>query len=188
MEGNLITVTKRIAATAVIILGLFALYNNFSWFMRYIYPLRYEDSIVRYSDEHGVDPYLVTSVIKVESNFSPKVVSKQGAVGLMQLMPKTALWAAEKMGIKNIKVEDLQNPDLNIRIGTWYLSSLLDEFNNDVTLALAAYNGGRGNVAEWIEKGRLEQKKEEGIPFPETRNFVARVKKSYKWYKRLYKL
>ena len=171
MEGNLITVTKRIAATAVIILGLFALYNNFSWFMRYIY-----------------DPYLVTSVIKVESNFSPKVVSKQGAVGLMQLMPKTALWAAEKMGIKNIKVEDLQNPDLNIRIGTWYLSSLLDEFNNDVTLALAAYNGGRGNVAEWIEKGRLEQKKEEGIPFPETRNFVARVKKSYKWYKRLYKL
>ena len=61
----------------------------------------------------------------------------------MQLMPKTALWAAEKMEIKNIKVEDLQNPDLNIRIGAWYLASLLDEFDNNITLALAAYNGGQ---------------------------------------------
>ncbi|HHY71220.1 MAG TPA: lytic transglycosylase domain-containing protein [Thermoanaerobacterales bacterium] len=179
---------KKIAATAIIVLGIFALYNNLSWFMRYIYPLRYEESIVRYSVEHGVDPYLVISVIKVESNFSPKVVSKQGAIGLMQLMPKTALWAAEKMEIKNIKVEDLQNPDLNIRIGAWYLASLLDEFNGNITLALAAYNGGRGNVAKWIQKGRLEQKQEAEIPFPETRNFVTRVKKSYKWYKRLYKL
>jgi soluble lytic murein transglycosylase len=188
MEGNLVTVAKKIVVVAVIILGLVALYNNLFWFMRYIYPLKYQESIVRYSAEHGVDPYLVMSVIKVESNFSPKVVSKQGAIGLMQLMPKTALWAAEKMGVKTIEVEDLENPDLNIRIGTWYLSSLLDEFNNNITLALAAYNGGRGNVAKWIEKGRLEQQKEEEIPFPETRNFVARVKKSYKWYKRLYKL
>lgn len=156
---------KKIAATAIIVLGIFALYNNLSWFMRYIYPLRYEESIVRYSVEHGVDPYLVISVIKVESNFSPKVVSKQGAIGLMQLMPKTALWAAEKMEIKNIKVEDLQNPDLNIRIGAWYLASLLDEFNGNITLALAAYNGGRGNVAKWIQKGRLEQKQEAEIPF-----------------------
>ena len=72
-------------------------------------------------------------------------------------------------------------------IGTWYLSSLLDEFNNDIVLALAAYNGGRGNVAEWIKNGMIEQNKEEEIPFTETRNFVVRVKKSYRWYKRLYK-
>jgi len=156
--------------------------------MRYIYPLKYEQSIIKYSAEYGVDPYLVASVIKVESNFSPKVVSKRGAMGLMQLMPKTALWAAEQMGIENFQVENLQNPDLNIRIGTWYLSSLLDEFNNNITLALAAYNGGRGNVANWLAQGRMQQQKEEEIPFPETRNFVLRVKKSYKWYKRLYKL
>lgn len=178
---------KKIVVVFIITIGLFALYNNLSWFMRYMYPLKYEKSIVCYSTEHRVDPYLVASVIKVESNFSPEVMSKQGAVGLMQLMPKTAIWAAEKMGMGNIKTEDLQNPNLNIEIGTWYLSSLLEEFNDDITLALAAYNGGRGNVAEWIKKGQLEQNKEEEIPFLETRNFVAKVKKSYKWYKRLYK-
>lgn len=106
----------------------------------------------------------------------------------MQIMPKTAIWAAEQMGIEDFQVEDLQSPDLNIRIGTWYLSSLLDEFDNNVTLALAAYNGGRGNVNNWLNQGRQIQQKEEEIPFPETRNFVMRVKKSYKWYKRLYKL
>ena len=77
MEGNLATVAKKIVAVVIIILGLIALYNNLFWFMRYIYPLNYQESIVRYSAEHGVDPYLVISVIKVESNFSPKVVSKK---------------------------------------------------------------------------------------------------------------
>ncbi|NLZ54482.1 MAG: lytic transglycosylase domain-containing protein [Thermoanaerobacteraceae bacterium] len=156
--------------------------------MRYIYPLKYEQSIISYATEYGIDPYLVASVIRVESNFSPKVVSKRGAIGLMQIMPKTAIWAAEQMEIEDFQVENLQNPDLNIRIGTWYLSSLLNEFDNNTTLALAAYNGGRGNVANWLAQGRLKQQKEEEIPFPETRNFVMRVKKSYKWYKRLYKL
>ena len=132
MEGNVAIVAKRIAVILLIIIGFFALYNNISWFMQYIYPLKYEDSIVRHSAECGVDPHLIAAVIKVESNFSPKVVSKQGAIGLMQLMPQTALWVAEKMGLKNIEVENLQNPDLNIMIGTWYLSSLLDEFNNDI--------------------------------------------------------
>ena len=188
MEGNIETVVKKIAVILVIILGFVALYNNISWFMCYIYPLKYEQSIIKYSAEYGVDPYLVASVIKVESNFSPKVVSKRGAIGLMQIMPKSAMWAAEQMGIDNFQVENLQNPDLNIKIGTWYLSSLLNEFDNDIILALAAYNGGQGNVAKWLAQGKMQQQKEEEIPFSETRNFVMRVKKSYKWYKRLYKL
>ena len=178
---------KKIAVILIIILGFVALYNNISWFMSYIYPLKYKESIVNYSAEYGVDPYLVASVIKVESNFSPKVVSKRGAIGLMQIMPKTAIWAAEQMGIEDFQVEDLQSPDLNIRIGTWYLSSLLDEFDNNVTLALAAYNGGRGNVNNWLNQGRQIQQKEEEIPFPETRNFVMRVKNPTN-VKRLYKL
>ena len=180
--------SKKLVAVLVIILGFAALYNNIGWFMRYIYPLKYEQSIVSHAKEYDVDPYLVASVIKVESNFSPKVVSKQGAIGLMQIMPKTAIWAAQQMGIEDFQIEKLQNPDLNIKIGTWYLCSLLREFDNNTILALAAYNGGRGNVAKWLAQGKMQQQKEEEIPFPETRNFVMRVKKSYKWYKRLYKL
>jgi len=187
MEGNITKVAKKFIAVLVIILGFAALYNNIDWFMRYMYPLKYEESIVSYSREFNVDPYLVASVIKVESNFLPDVVSKRGAIGLMQIMPKTAAWAAEQMGIENFRVEKLQNPDLNIQIGTWYLSSLMREFGNDVTLTLAAYNGGRGNVANWLAEGRM-LRNEEDIPFPETRNFVIRVKKSYRWYKRLYRL
>lgn len=79
--------SKKLVAVLVIILGFAALYNNIGWFMRYIYPLKYEQSIVSHAKEYDVDPYLVASVIKVESNFSPKVVSKQGAIGLMQIMP-----------------------------------------------------------------------------------------------------
>jgi len=187
MEGNLKTVAKRVVATVVIILGFAALYNNIEWFMRYMYPLKYEKSIISYSREFGVDPYLVAAVIKVESSFSPEVVSSRGAVGLMQIMPKTAIWAAEEMGIEDFQVENLKNPDLNIKIGTWYLSSLLSEFNDNITLALAAYNGGRGNVATWLAEGKMLEN-EEDIPFPETKNFVIRVKKSYKWYKRLYQM
>lgn len=180
--------SKKSAIILIIIIGAFALYNNISWFMKYIYPLKYEESVIRYATEYNVDPYLVASVIKVESNFSPKAVSTQGAIGLMQLMPETALWAAEKMGIQNIDISDINNPDLNIRIGTWYLASLLNEFDDNIILALAAYNGGRGNVAEWQAQGSFEEKTIDEIPFSETRNFVAKVIKSYEWYKRLYKL
>jgi soluble lytic murein transglycosylase len=187
MEGYSKVVKNKMVVIFVIIIGVLALYNNLSWFMKYIYPLKYEQTIIRYSNEYGVDPFLVASVIKVESNFSPDVISGQGAIGLMQLMPKTAFWAAEEIGMQEIQIEDLRNPDINIKIGTWYLSSLLEEFNEDITLSLAAYNGGRGNVSKWIESGMLDKNKEEEIPFLETRNFVARVRKSYIWYKRLYK-
>jgi len=93
-------VSKKLVAVLVIILGFAALYNNIGWFMRYIYPLKYEQSIVSHAKEYDVDPYLVASVIKVESNFSPKVVSKQGAIGLMQIMPKTAIWRHSRWGLK----------------------------------------------------------------------------------------
>nr|WP_281273666.1 lytic transglycosylase domain-containing protein [Biomaibacter acetigenes] len=89
---------KKIAAVLIVIIGLLALYNNISWFIRYLYPLKYQDYIVKYSQEYQMDPYMVAAVIKVESGFSPNVVSSKGAVGLMQIMPETATWAAEKNG------------------------------------------------------------------------------------------
>lgn len=179
---------KKYATVLLMIVALAALYNNVSWFMRYLYPLKYEKSIVTYSNEYNVDPYLIAAVIRIESGFSPRAVSSKGAVGLMQIMPTTAKWAAEKMDIPNFTVDSLINPDVNIRIGTWYLSHLLNEFDGDATLALAAYNGGRSNVLEWIKSGQIQGNMVENIPFQETRGFVAKVKKAYKWYKRLYKL
>ncbi|MCG0276499.1 MAG: lytic transglycosylase domain-containing protein [Thermosediminibacteraceae bacterium] len=180
---------RNVAVFVLILLGLLALYNNVNWFLRYLYPLRYEDYIIKYAAEYNVDPYLVAAVIKVESNFSPKAVSPKGAVGLMQIMPETAKWAAEQMGIQNFSSEEIFNPEMNIRIGTWYLAGLLKEFDGDTTIALAAYNGGRGNVREWIKRGVFDKSNDlDSIPFSETRTFVYKVKKAYTWYRRLYKL
>ncbi|KXG78856.1 Soluble lytic murein transglycosylase [Fervidicola ferrireducens] len=178
--------TRNIAIVVLILVGLFSLYSNVLWFLRYLYPLKYGEYILRYADEYGVDPYLVAAVIKVESNFSPEAVSPKGAMGLMQIMPDTARWAAEQMGIENLKAEEIFNPEVNIRIGTWYLAGLIEEFK-DTDLALAAYNGGRGNVREWIKSGIFDKKKNPNfIPFEETRRFVQKVKKAYFWYRKLY--
>lgn len=179
---------KKIAAVLIVAIGFVALYNNVLWFMKYLYPLKYEKHIVGYARQYGTDPYMIASVIKVESGFSPYVVSGKGAMGLMQIMPDTAKWAAEKMNMKDFKIEELMVPETNIKIGTWYLSELLEEFDGNATLALAAYNGGRGNVREWIKSGMMKQSSECDIPFAETKNFVLKVKKAYKWYKKLYKL
>lgn len=179
---------KKIAAVLIVAIGFVALYNNVLWFMKYLYPLNYREHIVKYAKEYGMDPYMIAAVIKVESGFSPNVVSDKGAVGLMQIMPDTAKWAAEKMNMKDFKIEELMIPETNIKIGTWYLAELLEEFNKDSTLALAAYNGGRGNVQEWIKSGVLKESMEDAIPFAETKSFVLKVKKAYKWYRKLYKL
>jgi soluble lytic murein transglycosylase len=188
LGGIIFAVIKRLAVILIIVIGLFALYNNIVWFMKYVYPLKYRDAIVRYSVQYEIDPYLTAAVIKVESDFSPEVTSSKGAVGLMQLMPETAAWSAGKMGLRDFKTDYLTDPEINIKIGTWYLATLQKEFDDDLTLILAAYNGGRGNVSNWIKSGQLSGAKEDNIPFNETRKFVMKVKKAYRWYKKLYEL
>ncbi len=153
------------------------------------YPYPYRATVEKYSRQYGVDPLLVAAVIREESRFLPKSESHKGARGLMQLMPATARWIAQSLGDKNYKDEDLVVPDKNIQYGTWYLANLQKEFNNDLTLALAAYNGGSGHVKEWIEQRQLELEniRQEDIPFQETREYVGRVLKSYAKYIKLYK-
>jgi len=161
---------------------------NSKWFLRLLYPLHFEEIIFKYSEFYDLDPYLVAAIIKVESKFLPGAISSKGARGLMQIMPETGRWAAEQMGLEEFSPGDLFDPETNIKIGTWYLNQLRREFNNDIDLVLAAYNGGRGNVRKWMQKKQLSfgAKNIENIPCEEKKQFVIRVKKTYRNYKRIY--
>ena len=156
-------------------------------FVHAMYPLRYEELIADYSAEYGVDEYLVMSMINAESRYDKDAVSSQGAKGLMQITEPTAEWIAQKMGDKDFDVEDLYDPETNIRMGIWYIDNLLEAFGDD-TLALAAYNAGRGNVSAWLKDKTLSQDGTslDKIPFGETESYVKKVLNDIKIYKLLY--
>jgi len=153
-----------------------------------IYPYPHRAIIEKYSMQYGVDPLLVVAVIREESKFLPQSESRKGAKGLMQLMPSTARSIAQSIGDKTYSDDDLLNPEKNIQYGTWYLASLEKEFSQNTTLVIAAYNGGRGHVQEWIKAGQINPGNllQQDIPFKETRDYVGRVLKSYQKYITLY--
>jgi len=151
------------------------------------YPLPYRQDIFRYSKQFQLDPYFVSAVIRVESRFFSEARSKRGARGLMQLMPETARWIAGQMNIE-YRSELLSQPRYNIMLGCWYLANLMAEFDGNPVAVLAAYNGGRGRVARWLEEGIWDGQLQtiENIPFAETSQFVERVWRDYRIYRRLY--
>lgn len=153
-----------------------------------VYPYPHRDIIEKYAIQYGVDPLMVVAVIREESKFLPKSESHKGAKGLMQLMPSTAQSISESIGDKTYTDADLLNPEKNIQYGTWYLASLQKVFLNNTTLVIAAYNGGRGHVQEWIKTGQIDPDniRQLDIPFKETRDYVGRVLKSYEKYNTLY--
>jgi soluble lytic murein transglycosylase len=138
-----------------------------TWYERLRYPLRYEHIVVGHAENYELEPQLVAAVIYQESKFDADAVSESGAVGLMQLLPETGQGIADRTGGDNWMPEDLHNPELNIRYGSWYLRHLLDKYG-DEELALAAYNAGQANVDRWRDEGL-------GIQFAETRHYVDRV-------------
>jgi len=180
---------RRAAGGVVVaLLGIGLALVAYRYILLSLYPVPYRDLIWRYAAQNGLDPYLVTAVIKVESNFRPDAVSAKGAVGLMQVMPDTARWAASKMGVLAPTAGDLVDPETNVRIGTWYLAELGREFEGNMVLTLAAYNAGRGMVHEWVADGTLAESNTgvDSIPFAETRNFVRRVLQTEERYRQLY--
>lgn len=152
-----------------------------------LYPAKYRNLVQQYSIKYDIDPYLVLAIIKVESNFKPEAVSPKNARGLMQISEKTGNWGAEKLQLMDYTNEGLFDPETNISIGCWYLSVLYGEFG-DTDLVLAAYNGGSGNVAQWLKDSSLSAsgKSLDRIPFKETEQYLKKVKNSYKIYKKLY--
>lgn len=152
------------------------------------FPYKFESYVKRYSQEYDIDPLLVLSVMKAESNFNHHAQSKKDAIGLMQITKSTGTWIAEQQGIKDFDTNLLLEPEVNIRFGCWYLRNLYNEFN-DWNLVIAAYNAGRGHVGKWLknEKYSTNGKDLNYIPFPETDKYIKKVKSYYNIYKSFYK-
>jgi soluble lytic murein transglycosylase len=151
------------------------------------YPFPYFEEIAKWSTARQVNPLLVTALMRQESMFQPKIKSTVGATGLMQVMPSTAAWIAPQINV-DMKTLDLENPNDNIMLGTWYLDHTHQQYGNNSMLALASYNAGPGNVAKWLQTIPKQDPDEflEEIPFGETRNYVRQVLGNYWNYMRLY--
>ncbi len=168
-----------------IAIGVLAIMVTFAY--RYLAPWPYRETVTLTAKKNHLSPYLVAAVIRVESSFRPGVVSGRGAVGLMQLLPGTAVWIGSQMGEPTpITVNALSDVTRNVSLGTWYLHHLLSLYHGNLILALAAYNSGPRTVANWIHAGVLnaQHPNYRDIPYPETRNFVYRVR----FYERTYQL
>ena len=154
---------------------------------RYFYPLRYDNTIKIAAERNGLSPALVAGIILTESGFNPQARSEVGAIGLMQLMPETAWWIADldSLSIPEHTETILEDPDLNIYLGSGYFSWLLKRFQNRPIEALAAYNAGQNEVDAWL-KGKSAALQIESIPVPETRHFVRKVLHSRRKYAELY--
>jgi soluble lytic murein transglycosylase-like protein len=156
------------------------------YFLRLYYPLKYAEEIEERAGERKLDPNLVRALILQESYYNPAAKSRVGATGLMQLMPPTAKEHAGRLGARYSPAK-LQDPDFNVRLGTFHLRMLIDMFRGNTYLAVASYNAGQGNVLKWRRAAPSKPIDEflESIPFSETRNYVKRVTMLRSAYARL---
>ncbi len=178
----------RLLLIIILILMVIVYLLQAKWFWKLFYPWPYQEEMVQVGVTHGVDPYLLAAMVRVESAFNPLACSDAGAIGLMQIMPETASWAARQMDFQGFHPDMLYQPEVNLTIGSWYLKDLLQEFDGNMIVALAAYNAGRGNVNYWLETGKWKGTLEDlnNIPFPETRSYVKSVRRNYEIYLYLY--
>ena len=151
-------------------------------------PLRHEDIIRQQSEAKELDPSLVAAVIYAESRFRDQT-SHAGARGLMQITPRTARYIARLSGGTTFEQGDLATPQINIAYGTYYLRYLLDRYSENRVLALAAYNGGEGNVDRWIREASTTEPRFaiDEIPFAETRHYVEGVLDAQGDYRKKYR-
>jgi soluble lytic murein transglycosylase len=168
---------RRLAIAAALVaagVGVFAYVQTTkpAPYVRLLYPLRYKQIIDGHARNYRLDEALLAAVIYQESKFEARAESDSGAIGLMQLLPDTAKGIAARTGGSRFRVADLYDPEINVRYGSWYLRHLLDKYD-DLELALAAYNGGQGNL-------------DRGIHYAETEAYVERVLELRDIYRRAY--
>lgn len=178
-----------IAIVIILLIALLAkVFNVKTLILRQIYPKEYSEYVEKYAKEYGVDPLLIFSIIKAESNFDKEAKSSSGAKGLMQLMEATATEIANKIDEPLVEQESLLEPEKNIMIGTKYYAELLEMYDGNMLLALTAYNAGIGNVNGWIDSGIIKKDGSdiENIPYKETNMYVRKIINNYKMYQKIY--
>ena len=158
-----------VVVLVVVVAGTFAYVDTSSptWYERIRYPLRYSEFVRVHASQHDLDPAFLAAVIYQESKFDANAKSSSGAMGLMQLTPETARGIAIRTHGSAFRTSDLDDPDINIRYGSWYLDNLFKKYGSE-RLVLAAYNAGQGNVDRWRANGQP-------IQFRETKAYVSRV-------------
>jgi len=181
----------------LLILVVGVLFVRSGWIGELLYPVKYEKEIVSIAGEHRVDPLLVAAIIRVESNFQAGLISSKNAQGLMQIMPETAAWIIEQMGLPEATCHFMMDEQVNIYLGAWYLKSLENQFrhltegrplNDRLAVIAAAYNAGPGTVRRWVEEGIWDgtYARASSIPYGETRHYVHRVVYYYHKYEEVY--
>ena len=185
------TIYKIIAVIAILVIVVIIIakiFNIEQIILQNIYPKKYEEYVEKYAEENNIDPLLIFSIIKAESNFKENAESSSGAVGLMQLMEETAKEIAESMDEPILEKEDLKEAETNIKIGIKYYSILQKNYDGNMLLALTAYNAGIGNVNTWIKNGIIKSDGSdiENIPYKETNMYVRKIIRNYKMYNKIY--
>lgn len=169
---------------AGIFLAFLLVYSGWLWKM--MRPMLHKDIINKYAGEYKFDPLFVMALVKVESNFSRTARSHRGAIGLMQLLPSTANEMAEELGMDDLSLEDLEKPEINIRLGYHYLAKLRALTGGDVVQMLSAYNAGYQNMLNWKTDNNTLRVAD--IGFKETRDFVGKVITTHETLKKFQKV
>jgi soluble lytic murein transglycosylase len=153
-----------------------------------LFPRPYWDELKRDAEKNHLDPYLVASLIRQESEFNPAAISPANAMGLMQLLPGVGKGTARELKIRHFSTDQLLNPNTNLQLGTRYFKHMVDHYDGQVEYALAAYNAGEDRVDQWRKDGNFKSVEEfvESIPFTETREYVQAIMRNAVLYRLLY--
>jgi soluble lytic murein transglycosylase len=157
-------------------------------FWRLAFPLPFRSDLERFSKQNGLDPFLMAALIRQESEFDAKVISRANARGLTQILPSTGKELSRKLKVAPYTTAALFQPKTNLQMGTFYLKSMIDYLGGNVEAALAAYNAGLSRANAWLSWGDFKEPAEfiETVPFTETRGYIQTVLRNADVYRRLY--